>query len=697
MFFKQVWRNAASNRKDNGLFFGSLVIAIVAFYTLLSIGEQDVVRFLATIESHAVAKLLQLIPVVYMVSLFFVFFLVYFACKYQMDSRRREFGMYLMLGMGRGRLFVLLCCETLWNSLSALLIGLPTALLLTEGISLATAKVVGTSIVGHQFSLSWNGMGWTVCGFVLVQMLSMMILCIPLGWAEPAKLLRTDAREGQRTACKSASIFYFAAGMVLLLTAYCLGIFQLKNFEFSVVTLLVALGALGTFWLYRGLGGFLDRHIRRTSRDQVGLATFTRRQVQENVLSQHRALAVASLLLLVSLSCLAYGIPVGVGQAEGQGAAARSADFSLLETAEVSESFLARNDVQEMIQTAYPVYLGSVSIFDPDHPEQYDGDGVPVTIMDYTCLERVAREVGGDEAAQYPWNGLFDYAIPVSTYNRVLKGMGKEPIQMEENEVAWYTNGDHYTVGITALLEQAVKRAPTIGINGKEYTFLPTALNDNVVADRAISLQDALVVPDRLYAQMVQEMDRTMPFCWNIRLSDQLVNKRGLMLAIQEMTEKLERAGVQNYDSYLKGMGRNLFYTVGISYLTIYLGVLFLLIANTVVGMKFLIQQRKNKGRYATLLLLGAEVEEICASVRRQIEVFFLLVLALAAVSSGAAVLSLFQSSVRGIFLGISSSFFQVLAGGTLLLFAGTEAVYIWVVKRAACREVRILDPTDRR
>ena len=29
MFFKQVWRNATKNRKGNGLFYGSLVIAII--------------------------------------------------------------------------------------------------------------------------------------------------------------------------------------------------------------------------------------------------------------------------------------------------------------------------------------------------------------------------------------------------------------------------------------------------------------------------------------------------------------------------------------------------------------------------------------------------------------------------------------------------------------------------------------------
>ena len=107
MFFRQIRRSAAKNRKNNSLFFGSLAAAIVAFYTLLSLESQDVLRFLKTLESDAIERLLLLIPVVYAVSLFFVFFLVYFAYRYQMDGRRKEFGLYLMLGMGRSRLFAL--------------------------------------------------------------------------------------------------------------------------------------------------------------------------------------------------------------------------------------------------------------------------------------------------------------------------------------------------------------------------------------------------------------------------------------------------------------------------------------------------------------------------------------------------------------------------------------------------------------
>ena len=69
MFFNLIVRNSKRSRKENGLFFSSLVISIVAFYIILSISNQDIMRFLQEMESDAVDKLLLLIPIFYIVTL----------------------------------------------------------------------------------------------------------------------------------------------------------------------------------------------------------------------------------------------------------------------------------------------------------------------------------------------------------------------------------------------------------------------------------------------------------------------------------------------------------------------------------------------------------------------------------------------------------------------------------------------------
>lgn len=99
MFSELVARNSRRSRRENGLFFTSLLISIVAFYIILSLSHQDVMVFLQRMESDAVNRLLSLVPVLYALTLFILFFLVYYANRFQLARRRHEFGVYLMLGM----------------------------------------------------------------------------------------------------------------------------------------------------------------------------------------------------------------------------------------------------------------------------------------------------------------------------------------------------------------------------------------------------------------------------------------------------------------------------------------------------------------------------------------------------------------------------------------------------------------------
>ncbi len=675
MFFKQVRRNAAKNRKGNGLFFGSLVIAIVAFYTLLSLGEQDVMRYLATVESDAVRKLMMLLPVVYVVSLFFVFFLVYFACKYQMDSRRRELGMYLMLGMKRSRMFSMLFCETLWSSVISLVIGIPVALLLTEAISLTTAKVVGLGIIGHRFSLSVGAIGWTVCGFVLVQLLSMVFLCVGLGKAEPAELLRPETGKTQRYTSDGTSVVCFIFGLGLLLTAYYLGIFQMRSLGVGMMFFLLVFGITGTFLLYRGLGGFLGLGIRRKSPNAVGLQTFTARQVQENVLSQHKSLAVASLLLLIALACISYGISMGIGRS----ADSRSVDFSLFGSEEEINAVLGTEDIQELIKDEYPLELSHVK-------EGYYSDQEKA--FDTSKLEEALKGIeGSDNIIE---NLHIEYVISESSYNRILKNIGKEELNLGGQKTAIYSSiANHGTFG--TIVEAALETGTSIGIDGSEYELLPTLYYDNVVADRAITLYMALIVPDTLYKELAKHPE---PYCRNIHLSDGIVEETGLMQAVQKMDAYLANTGME-YDSYLGGIGRNLFYTVAASYLTIYLGVLFWLIANTVIGLKYLISQRQTRHRYETLVLLGADMRSMEKSVKKQISVYFILVLGVALVSSAAAIFTMFTSFTK-LPVGAPVEVVVALSAAALAAFGGIEVLYIYLVKRTASREISRLEITNR-
>ena len=197
MFSELVKRNSRRSRRENGLFFTSLLIAIIAFYIILSLSHQDVMVFLQRMESDAVNRLLTLVPVLYGLTLFILFFLVYYANRFQLARRRHEFGVYLMLGMQRRKLFGMLLAEDLRSSLIALAIGLPAAVLISEVISLVTARLVGLGIVGHRFALSLSAIGWTAVGFLAIKLLASLILSGKIVREEIGALL-TETPEGTK-------------------------------------------------------------------------------------------------------------------------------------------------------------------------------------------------------------------------------------------------------------------------------------------------------------------------------------------------------------------------------------------------------------------------------------------------------------------------------------------------------------------
>lgn len=681
MFFNFIKRNSRKIRKENGVYFASLIISIVAFYVILSLGEQDVMVYLKTVESDAVAKLLLMIPVLYAVSLFFVFFLVYFANRYQLQRRSHEFGIYLMMGMKGSRLFAMIMGETLWNGLVALLIGIPISLFLTELISMATSRLIGMGIIGHQFRISWAGLGLTVFGFIMVQLLAVSILSLGMSKKEPVDLLNEQKEKLQRILSSVWGWVSLLLGVVLLCAAYVLAISYLRNLDVLVFALIFFVGISGTFMLFRGLGSLIGRWIRRKSSSSTGLFIFTGRQLQENVLHQWSSLAISSLLILSAMVCFAFGIATNLNRGEALG---RTVDFTFKGSEKEIVPVLASDKLKPYVKDYYPMKLGSLRTPYIDMPE----DTVAHTFSWAGLEEAVSREKHSEEKENLLRDLSYQdrpYLISVSSYNELLKSTNKPPIVLGDNEVAMYSNGgfsfSHNILG------KVLETNPTIYIDEKQYELTSTLYTSNLVADRAITLSYALIVPDDMYNTLIENSEE--PFYWNMVLDSDFVREKGLMQAMYQVDELLNTSGL-NYESYLKSMGRQLFYIVAGSYTTFYLGVMFLIIANTVLGLKFLMQQRSTRHRYSTLSMLGASVKSLCLSARIQIWWYFGLVIAVALISSIFGIWSMLEA-FRVVPKTSNSSTIILLVGIALIIFIVFELCYIWMIQKKSDEEIKQL------
>lgn len=674
MFSELVARNSRRSRRENGLFFTSLVISIIAFYIILSLSHQDVMVFLQRMESNAVDRLLSLIPVLYGLTLFILFFLVYYANRFQLTRRRHEFGVYLMLGMQRRKLFGMLLAEDLRSSLIALAIGLPAALLISEVISLVTARLVGLGIVGHQFTLSLSAIVWTAVGFLLIKLLASLILSGKIVREEIGALL-TDAPEGtkkQRPAAVYAAALVL--GIALLAAAYTLAIGGRAWSDLRYMAGTLALGVAGTLLLFYGLRVIIDRLARREGR--VGrLRVFNFRQVEETVIHRSGALAICSLLILAALCC--FG--AGVATARTSRAETHTLDYTFPTDSEDSDTVretLTAHGLDGAFSDLFEMRIGYIrTTEDRDHAVRYEAlERAADTIPDADERQQLQYML---EAVGYP------HLIALSGYNHLLAAAGQPELTLADNEAAVYCDSEVSLASRTALLNRLIAEGSAITIDGAPFTLRGQVQSVSVVTDRSITMSFALIVPDAVFDHYTQgDYDVYLDGV----LAPSMTEGKSLMNAIEDMNALLDPLGLR-YESYLQNLGRELFYIVAASYLTIYLAIIFLVVANTIIGVQFLMGQQKAARRYRTLVRLGAEHGTLCRAAKTQINWYFGLPVGVAAVSS--------VFGVRALFTGMLTAQAQrgmtdlmITAGAMILLLCVVEWLYMAAVKRSSSRNL---------
>ena len=403
-----------------------------------------------------------------------------------------------------------------------------------------------------------------------------------------------------------------------------------------------------------------------------GLKMFTFRQIQESVFLKPNTLAVSSLLVLMAISCFAYGIPVGYLFNTKE---AHIMDYTFEGEEEEVKSVIKDLDLEKYIDGIYDMNLGLCS-----------EEGIDIKEL-IEVIEKQPDSEDKDIALNNIQHMDRPYLISVSSYNKILEIQGKEPIKLKDNEVAFY-NDPQFKTGDTII--NALKERPVLYISGKEYRFIDKYYSDSIVTDSLITISNGLIVPDKFFNEHTNHIDTY----WNITLKKEFVKEKGLMQAIGEVNEKLNTTEVGyagdsgiRYESYLQNMGRELFYTVAASYTTIYLAVIFLIIANTVMGVQFLMHQQKTKKRYQSLIYLGANYEMLCKSARNQITWYFSLPIVVAAVSSIFAVRTLFAGMVTKAMQEYVGKL-MVISASVIVLICMIELIYMNIVKKSSDKNI---------
>lgn len=649
MFFNLVFRNAKRSRKENLIYFATLVTAVISFYLILSLENQGVILYLKDFESEAVDRLFSLMPILYGFALFLLFFLVLFANRYQLDRRSKEFGMYLMMGMSQVRLFLLLLAESVLTSLLALGIGIGLGSLLAEIISLATSRLIGQGIIGHESSFSLLAVGYTILGFLAIQIVALLILAGSLSNRELDRLLYGQTAKKQNMGKTKNNWVTFTSGVLFLLGAYFLIIRYFWLVNIPMIALAVVLGIIGTILVIRGTARLLNAFALR-DRNAKGLKNFTIRQLQENIANRATAITVSSILMMFSLILLAEGGSTIMSATEQLDRDAAVYDFTLQGDNPAIQSFLTSAEMTPYVSHLNPLelaYMDQDVSFEWEELRQRIVARLPEGMADPTIESPDSYSITEDQSAaeNLLWilaGRMGGYLIRESNYNRLLEAAGEEPIQLKENELAVYMNSD-YGFGAQPLLEEIIKESATeqtaMGeIAGEPFYLVPGLPMKDLVTDRSITIMSGLVVPDAFFEAYTKPNSREI--YWNFTMPEAIIAEKGLMVPMKEASDLISKKGF-TFESYLQNFGRQLFYIIAGSYTMLYLSFLFLIIGCTVLALHFLTQFKQTMRRYQTLAFLGAKREQMRQSIRKQITWYFLFPLVPALISGTVGIIAM--------------------------------------------------------
>ncbi|MDR0570473.1 MAG: ABC transporter permease [Clostridiales Family XIII bacterium] len=312
--FSVAIRNVRKSFKDYGIYFLTVMLGVALFYIFNSIGSQSVMMDLS---QNAVMSLMGIETIMDYLSVFvaaIMAFLILYANAFLIRRRKKEMGLYMVLGMKKFRISSILVWETFLVGLLSLAVGLAVGIFLSQGMALVTARMFGVSVTRFAFAFSAAALLKCVRYFGLSFLAVILFNVVNLNRQRLLDLLHADRKTARVARLPFwASVPLFAVSAAMLLYAYRLvlttGIagFILEGGQ-SALTRAVLLGTAGTFLFFFSLSGFSLKLVSRVKGVYFkNLNMFTLKQLDSKFHAAWASMSFVCLMLFLALSAISVG------------------------------------------------------------------------------------------------------------------------------------------------------------------------------------------------------------------------------------------------------------------------------------------------------------------------------------------------------------------------------------------------------
>ena len=721
MLCKLAWGNVRRAGRDYLVYLLTLTLGVTVFYAFNTISMQVDI---AGIDEEGLAQVMGSIlgDLTYFLAGVMAFLMVY-ANNFIMKRRKKEFGLYQVLGMGRGRVATIMALETVIVSVVAFVAGIVLGVGLSQLMTFFTASLFKTQIANFHFFFSVHAFNLTLACMLVMFVLTLLLNLRAVRRTKLIELMGAERRnESIKTRNPWIAIAIFAVGVVLVgvayyrllrdgfpLTATDSKLQEAMN-QFGITTAMVTVGTFALFW---GLSGMLIKLLQSLrSVYWRGLNMFTVRQLSAKVNTVCFSMGVIAMILFLAITSVTCGMSIANVMNENL-ERYTPADMSQTyiyytpETLDYYKEYVNPSEADRMVLADSTVDLYSAWHGDPWHGDRKgksadnnDETGKKVSIADVagehvqidsylsyplggsdpsvtpsemckTMGEKLPRAFGGSNADTM---GLF--VTPASQYNKLRQMMGEEPVSIGLDQYLLTCDmggdlGDLYTkymAGGHTLTLDGHELKPTTDKSDKDTAAIAnSAMSSNpgtvVVADELLSQLKLQPYSSSLLVNYKQGMDTTE--------ADESIKYTVLDNLLVDGKEPgswgifITRSEMYTQAAQMNGM---------ISYLAIYIGFVLVVACAAILSIQQLSNVADGSRSYRVLAQIGCDDRQIRHSVMAQQAVFFLFPLAVGLAHSFVALkviielVSTFGNMSIGGTVGLTCAIFLAAYGGYFLV-----------------------------
>lgn len=655
MFYKLAFKNVSKSMKDYTVYFLTLAFGVCIFYVFNSIDSQQAMLDLSSVQNTMVESMMIIINGISIFISFILAFLILYANKFMMRRRKRELGTYMILGMPKGKISMILMAETAVIGVISLAVGLLLGIFLSQGLAVLTAKLFEVQIKNFQFVFSAQACGKTVLYFVIIFVVVMLFNSTIVSRCKLISLLNAEHQNEQlRVRSLWLSVVLFLVSAACLGGAYYLIIKNGMMYIDSEFWSSILLGSIGTFLFFMSLSGFLLRVIKSSKHIYYkNLNMFVLRQINSKINTTHISMTFICIMLLLAIGILTVG-----------GGMQRYFSNDM--------GHLAPYDITlECHEDLYYDFDGMIQRETGKDPDELFTDRCQFLVYDSGIGIKYITEKYPPMADTVERDYAI-FAIGESDYNRLLAMLGRDPITLSDHQYALSCiEENNYLEVLNGFLQGG---DASLQLQGETYMPAQTQIAQGTslpIGNNMSSAFFTLVLPDDQVAQF-----EPVETSYNAQyrgdklqvedfLMETLVNENGSSLGGQG------EDAVQVYGSTrlsVVQMATGLKATI--LFVAIYMGIIFLIASAAVLALQQLSEASDNVARYKLLGKLGVERKMLNRAIYAQVAIYFFIPLALAVIHAAVGLHALGSSlQMNGMAIDISAMFMTAIC--LLVIYGG--------------------------